>query len=110
MPYSNTYSTSEWLGTWDMNTNGDPGLLTIASVIPTGADYLVNATLLEGGIWKPVTGTLESSRPLIAHLNVTSGGSTQMRTLHYHFWEDKLASGSVTAPGLVRTGVHAVKR
>jgi hypothetical protein len=116
MPYSNTFSTAEWVGTWDMNSNGNLGTLTITSITPTftwwGApsDYAVNATLFEGGVWKTVTGTLERDRPSVAHLNVTSGSFTHQRTLRYHFWEDRLATGFATSSGITRTGVHAVKR
>ena len=111
MPYSNTFSVSEWVGTWDLNTNGTPGVLTISSVSGGGtSDYVVGATLLEGGVYKAVNGTVERLRPTIAHLNVSYGSVTNLRTLHHHFWENGLASGFVTATGAVRTGAHAVKR
>lgn len=107
MPYSNTFSTSEWLGTWDLNVDGNPGVLRITSVTPTSGDYQISATLLMGGIYRSVTGTLERTRPTIAHL-VVDGVNNY--TLHYHFWEDRLASGNVTRSGYLRIGVHAVRR
>ena len=107
MPYSNTFSISEWLGTWDLSSNGTDGVLTITSVTATAGDYVVGATLVLGGISRTITGTLERSRPTIAHLLV-DGVSNY--TLHYHFWEDRLASGQVTRTGYVRTGAHAVRR
>lgn len=107
MPYSNTFSTSEWLGTWDVNTNGTPAVLYITGITTTAGDYTVTASLALGGIWHTITGTIERSRPTIAHFLV-DGVSNY--TLHYHFWEDKLASGNVTRSGYTRTGVHAVRR
>lgn len=107
MPYSNTFSPGEWVGTWDLNSNGNTGVLTITSVGPTSGDYVVNATLLMGGVWRTVTGTVERARPTIAHLTVDGVNNY---TLHYHFWEDRLTSGNVTRTGYVRTGVHAVRR
>lgn len=107
LPYSNTFAPSEWVGTWDINTNGNTGVLAITGVTATAGDYTVSATYLLGGIYRTVTGTLERTRPTIAHL-VVDGVNNY--TLHYHFWEDRLASGSVTRTGVVRTGVHAVRR
>lgn len=107
MPYSNAFATSEWLGTWDLTHNGNRGTLTITSVTGTTGDYVVNATLLMGGSYRTVTGTVERARPTIAHLLV---GGADTYTLHYHFWEDRLASGAVTRTGVARAGVHAVRR
>jgi hypothetical protein len=107
MPYSNTFSTSEWVGTWDLNHNGNTGVLTITSITPTAGDYTVNATLLMGGSYRTVSGTLERATPTIAHLLIDGVNNY---TLHYHFWEDRLASGDVTRTGVVRTGAHAVRR
>lgn len=107
MPYSNTFATSEWVGTWDVNNNGNTGVLTITSVTATSGDYVVNASLVMGGVSRTITGTVERARPTIAHF-VVDGVNNY--TLHYHFWEDRLASGSVTRTGVVRNGVHAVRR
>jgi hypothetical protein len=107
MPYSNTFAPSEWVGTWDVNTNGNTGVLTITGVTATAGDYTVTATLLMGGSYRTITGTVERTRPSIAHLLVDGVNNY---TLHYHSWEDRLATGNVTRTGVVRTGVHAVRR
>lgn len=107
MPYSNTFSTGEWVGTWDLNSNGTLGVLNISSVTATSGDYVLAASLTLGGTVRTVSGTLERARPTIAHLLVDGVNSY---TLHYHFWEDRLASGEVTRSGVPRNGVHAVRR
>jgi hypothetical protein len=107
MPYSNTFSVSEWVGTWDINNNGNTGVLTITSVTPTAGDYIVNATLLMGGSYRTITGTAGRTNPGFAIFMVDGVNKYQ---LHYHFWEDRLASGFVTRTGYARNGVHAVRR
>lgn len=107
MPYSSAFTTSEWLGTWDVNTNGNAGVLRITGVTATAGDYTVSASFLLGGVYRSVTGTIERARPTIAHLLVDGVNNY---TLHYHFWEDRLASGNVRRTGVVTTGVYAVRR
>lgn len=108
VPYSNSFSLSEWLGTWDLDANGSRGTLTITALgIVASGDYPINASLLMGGIWRTVSGTVERARPEILHLLVDGADAY---TLHYHFWEDRLASGFITRTGTVRRGAHMVRR
>jgi hypothetical protein len=107
-PYSNAFSPSEWVGTWDMNYDGWRGTLTIFSVTPAAGDYVVSAGYVGYGVSRPVTGTLERDRPGVAHLSIDFG-TPQPFTLYHHFWEDKFASGYALAGG-ARYGAHAAKR
>lgn len=106
MVYSNTFSTAEWVGTWDLDLNGTRSVLAISAVTATAGDYNLSATVSFAGTTRAVTGTLERARPGIAHL-VIDGANV---TLRYHFWEDKLASGFTLRTGYARAGAHAVRR
>ena len=70
-------------------------------------DYIVNATLWMGGSYRTITGTAGRTNPGFAIFMVDGVNKYQ---LHYHFWEDRLASGFVTRTGYARNGVHAVRR
>ncbi len=107
MPYSNTFAVNEWVGTWDLNSNGNPGLLRITSLTNLSDRHVVNATLQMGGSFRTISGYILHADSNTLHLTVDGVNSY---TLNYHFWEDRMASGFVTRTGYARLGVHAVRR
>lgn len=108
MPYSNTFSASEWLGTWDIDFNGYMGLLSIygATLQPNGSYTLSTSPFTYGGTSHSVSGTLDPGGG-IARLLIDG---TTTYTLHYHGWDDRLSSGFITRSGVQRSGIHAVRR
>jgi len=109
-PYSNSFVPSKWVGIWDMEHDGWKGILRINRVIPTQNDSRLELTYTDGnGQLRSAEGTLEKSRPTIAHFSIQFPGNSQNFVLHFHGWDDKLASGYTYWAG-IRFGAHAVRR
>lgn len=105
-PYSSSFAKSEWVGTWNMNHDGWRGTLKITAVNSNNT-IAATYTSLDDGKTYSVTGSVNSSYNHV--LNFTIGYSTpQSFVLHYHTWDDKLASGYTTWNGTY-FGAYAMK-
>lgn len=109
-PYGNNFTPSKWVGSWDMNHDGWAGVLQISAVTATGGDFNVALQYTDSsGQVRTANGTLERARPTIMRFNINFPGNTQSFVLHYHGWDDRLASGFTHWSG-VRFGAHAYRR
>jgi hypothetical protein len=107
--YGNNFTKDKWIGTWDMNHDGWRGRLTIFGFTWSGA-WRLNATYTTGdGRILTVSGQLTNGRQHIASFNIPfSSDNNQPFVLHFHTWENNMASG-YTYWGGAQFGAHAVK-
>lgn len=107
----NNFTKEKWIGAWDINRDGLRENLTISGFTRSGSDWLLNATYTTGdGRILTVSGQLANAREHIASFEVPfSNNSGQTFVLHFHTFENNMASG-YTYQGETRFGVHAVKK
>lgn len=104
-PYSSSFSPSEWIETWSMNHDGWNGTLEITSIASNNA--LTASYVDSDGQPYAVSGSLDATYHHIAEFTIYFP-TPQDFTLHYHTWDDGLASG-YTYWSDIRYGAHAMK-
>ena len=104
-PYSGSFSKSEWIGTWSMNHDGWKGTLKITSIASNNA--LTASYVDSHGQAYAVSGSVNTTYNHIATFTIYFP-TPQDFTLHYHTWDDGLASG-YTSWNNIRYGAHAMK-
>ena len=109
VPYSNTFSPTEWAGTWDVNHDGWRGVMTLG-VTATSSGFTLSGSYLPTGSTtvQAVTGTLRPGSEQVASLTVR-GNEVRTYTVAYHAWEDRRAAGNEVYSG-ARYGAEFVRR
>lgn len=106
---SNNFTKDKWIGTWDVNYDGRRGYLTIFGFSWFNAWRLNAIYVAENGQVFTVSGQLMNKREHIASFNIPfSVDNNQLFVLHFHTWENNMASGYTYRDGN-RFGAHMVK-
>ena len=99
---SNSFSRSEWIGSWAMNHDGWQGTLTISAITP----FLWGMLLVSGtyrthdGRLLTISGSVNAAQNHVMSINIPfSADNNQSFELHYHTWENGIFSGTTTWGG-----------
>lgn len=110
--YGNNFNLNKWKGTWKMNHDGWKGTLKITGFsAPSSGKVTMYATYKAyNGVYKPVTGTIYTSKPHQLIMKITfSSSQKQNFYLFFHTWTEKTFSGNTYWSGK-KYGVLAYKQ
>ena len=101
LPAMSSFQRNKWVGRWSMSHDGWKGRLYIDRI---GSGSNPNAVIGryqdQSGQWRPLHGTIASSKPSIALIGIDMGsGNLQPFSLYYHLRDDGRFSGVTTWAG-----------